>query len=224
MGVSALVIGRHTAREQIGMLKRQGRTVIAGGPDPSIVPGIYLKEYGADYVVVGEGELTALELMDTLTGRSARPIEEVQGIAYLRDGELRFTRAREKIQDLDSLPWPARDLMDFAPYLRAWRDRHGYSSVHLLTSRGCPFPLQLVQQRRLRQDLQGPRPDGRGAGDALAARDLRARAPLDRRRPARGAEEVGDAPGAAPCWRRTPRSPSSASRAPICSRPRCWPS
>ena len=139
VGVSALVIGRHTAREQIGLLKRQGRTVIAGGPDPSIVPGTYLKEYGADYVVVGEGEVTALELMDTLTGRSARPIEEVKGIAYLRDGELRFTRAREKIQDLDSLPWPARDLMDFAPYLRAWRDRHGYSSVHLLTSRGCPF-------------------------------------------------------------------------------------
>lgn len=139
VGVSALVIGRHTAREQIRLLKGQGRTVIAGGPDPTIVPGIYLKEYGADYVVVGEGEHTALELMDTLSGRSARPIEEIQGIAYVRDGELRFTRAREKIKDLDSLPWPARDLMDVAPYLGAWRRRHGYSSVHLLTSRGCPF-------------------------------------------------------------------------------------
>ncbi|MGH2410535.1 MAG: B12-binding domain-containing radical SAM protein, partial [Chloroflexota bacterium] len=52
---------------------------------------------------------------------------------------LTITRAREKIQDLDGLPWPARDLMDFTPYLAAWRSRHGYSSVHLLTSRGCPF-------------------------------------------------------------------------------------
>jgi radical SAM superfamily enzyme YgiQ (UPF0313 family) len=139
VGLSALVIGRNTAREQICLLKAQGRTVIAGGPDPTIVPGIYLKDYGADYVVVGEGEHTALELMETLSGRSARPIEEIQGIAYLRDGELRFTKAREKIKDLDSLPWPARDLIDFSPYLSAWRARHGYSSVHLLTSRGCPF-------------------------------------------------------------------------------------
>ena len=68
VGVSALVIGRDTAREQIRLAKAQGRTVIAGGPDPSIVPGIYLR-YGADYVVVGEGEETALELMDALTGR-----------------------------------------------------------------------------------------------------------------------------------------------------------
>lgn len=139
VGISALVIGRSTAGEQIRRMKEQGRTVIVGGPDPSIVPGTYLKEYGADYVVIGEGEHTALELMDTLSGRSARPIEEVHGIAYLRDGDLKYTRAREKIKDLDSLPWPARDLMDFAPYLAAWRTRHGYSSVHLLTSRGCPF-------------------------------------------------------------------------------------
>ncbi|HWE64883.1 MAG TPA: radical SAM protein, partial [Chloroflexota bacterium] len=138
VGVSALVIGRDTAREQIRLAKEQGRTVIAGGPDPSIVPGTYLR-YGADYVVMGEGEYTALELMDSLTGRSGRAVEEIQGIAYLRDGELRFTKARDKIKDLDSLPWPARDLLDMAPYFTAWRNRHGYSSVHLLTSRGCPF-------------------------------------------------------------------------------------
>jgi radical SAM superfamily enzyme YgiQ (UPF0313 family) len=112
--------------------------VIAGGPDPSIVPGVYLR-YGADYVVVGEGEHTMLELMDHLTGRTARPLQEIQGIAYLRDGELAFTKARDRIKDLDSLPWPARDLLDMTPYLAAWRTRHGYSSVHLLTSRGCPF-------------------------------------------------------------------------------------
>lgn len=138
VGVSALVIGRETAREQIRLAKEQGRTVIAGGPDPSIVPGTYLR-YGADYVVLGEGEYTALELLDSLSGRSARPIEEIQGIAFLRDGEVKFTRARERIKDLDSLPWPARDLIDLSPYLAAWRTRHGYSSVHLLTSRGCPF-------------------------------------------------------------------------------------
>jgi radical SAM superfamily enzyme YgiQ (UPF0313 family) len=138
VGVSALIIGRETAREQIRIAKEQGRTVIAGGPDPSIVPGTYLR-YGADYVVMGEGEHTAHELMDSLSGRSARPIEEIRGIAYLRDGELKYTRARDRIQDLDALPWPARDLLDLTPYLSAWRRRHGYSSVHLLTSRGCPF-------------------------------------------------------------------------------------
>jgi anaerobic magnesium-protoporphyrin IX monomethyl ester cyclase len=138
VGVSALVIGRDTAREQIRAAKDQGRTVIAGGPDPSIVPGTYLR-YGVDYVVVGEGELTMHELMDSLTGRTDRPVADINGIAYLRDGELKYSKARDRIKDLDALPWPARDLMDMSPYLAAWRKRHGYSSMHLLTSRGCPF-------------------------------------------------------------------------------------
>ena len=139
VGVSALVIGRTTAREQIRALKARGCTVIAGGPDPSIVPETYLRDFGADYVVMGEGEYTTRELLDTLSGRGNVPVEEVRGIAFLREGRLTITRPREKIQDLDGLPWPARDLMDFTPYLAAWRSRHGYSSVHLLTSRGCPF-------------------------------------------------------------------------------------
>ena len=139
VGVSALVIGRATAREQIRALKTMGCTVIAGGPDPSIVPEMYLREFGADFVVMGEGEYTTRELLDSLSGQGVRPVEEIQGIAFLRSGVLKITRAREKIQDLDGLPWPARDLMDFTPYLSAWRNRHGYSSVHLLTSRGCPF-------------------------------------------------------------------------------------
>ncbi|HEY8287358.1 MAG TPA: radical SAM protein [Chloroflexota bacterium] len=139
VGVSALIIGRATAREQIRALKAMGCTVIAGGPDPSIVPETYLRDFGADYVVMGEGEYTARELLDSLSGRGMVPVEDVRGIAFLREGILKITRAREKIQDLDGLPWPARDLMDFTPYLAAWRARHGYSSVHLLTSRGCPF-------------------------------------------------------------------------------------
>ncbi|HXT38003.1 MAG TPA: radical SAM protein [Chloroflexota bacterium] len=139
VGVSALVIGRATAREQIRALKAMGCMVIAGGPDPSIVPETYLREFGADYVVMGEGEYTTRELLDSLSGRGTIPVEEVRGIAFLKEGRLTITRAREKIQDLDGLPWPARDLMDFTPYLAAWRSRHGYSSVHLLTSRGCPF-------------------------------------------------------------------------------------
>jgi anaerobic magnesium-protoporphyrin IX monomethyl ester cyclase len=47
VGISALVIGRATAREQIRARKELGCTVIAGGPDPSNVPGTYLRECGA---------------------------------------------------------------------------------------------------------------------------------------------------------------------------------
>jgi radical SAM superfamily enzyme YgiQ (UPF0313 family) len=43
------------------------------------------------------------------------------------------------MRHLDKLPEPARDLIDLGEYLHAWKNHHGFTSLHLITSRGCPF-------------------------------------------------------------------------------------
>jgi len=119
--------------------KARGCTVIACGSDATDHAGRYF-EAGADYVLVGEGEATLCELMDRLTGRSTTPLESILGLAW-RDpaGVERRTAARPDIRDLDSLPFPARDLVDVARYRRIWRARHGRFSLNVATTRGCPF-------------------------------------------------------------------------------------
>jgi anaerobic magnesium-protoporphyrin IX monomethyl ester cyclase len=63
----------------------------------------------------------------------------VKGIAYKDKGEVRFTSRREFVEDLDSLPFPSRDLFDNETYKRYYVGRFGYSISPLITSRGCPF-------------------------------------------------------------------------------------
>ncbi|MFN2166278.1 MAG: cobalamin-dependent protein, partial [Anaerolineae bacterium] len=69
---------REAAFTMAGMAREQGCTVIVCGADVTDHAGLYL-ERGADFVLLGEGELTLGELLDSLTGRSQRPIEQIPG-------------------------------------------------------------------------------------------------------------------------------------------------
>jgi radical SAM superfamily enzyme YgiQ (UPF0313 family) len=91
-------------------------------------------------VVTGEGEITLVELLDVLTGRRPGGLETIDGLAYLdgRAGVVR-TRSRDIIRDLGSLPLPAWDLVDVARYRAIWRSHHGYFSMNIATTRGCPY-------------------------------------------------------------------------------------
>jgi radical SAM superfamily enzyme YgiQ (UPF0313 family) len=83
---------------------------------------------GADVVVIGEGEHTLEEL---LRGEAS----DVAGIVT-RDGR---TAPRTQIADLDAQPLPDRESIDLTRYLDAWRGRHGFAPVSLVTARGCPY-------------------------------------------------------------------------------------
>ncbi len=120
-----------------------GCTVIVSGSAASDHAREYLAR-GADYVIVGEGEATLAELLDRLTGRSDTPREEIPGLAFAPDGaagrrEPVVTPARPPLTDLDALPFPAWDLVDVDRYRRIWRTRHGYFSMNMATTRGCPY-------------------------------------------------------------------------------------
>ena len=94
---------------------------------------------GADVVVTGEGEVTLVELLDVLSGRVVKPMEQVAGLCLPGTHGVRRTSRRESIRDLDALPMPAWDLVDVGRYQALWRHAHGFHSMNLVTTRGCPY-------------------------------------------------------------------------------------
>lgn len=126
---------RMAALTMIDMAKAQGSTVILCGADATDHADLYLQR-GADYVLLGEGEITLGELLDTLTGRSHQPIDSILGLA---SPVTRYPLRRPDIRELDSLPFPAWDLVDLPRYRKLWRERHGYYSMNMVTTRGCPY-------------------------------------------------------------------------------------
>jgi anaerobic magnesium-protoporphyrin IX monomethyl ester cyclase len=130
---------RQAALTMIDAARRRGITTIVAGADASDHPSTYL-DRGADFVVAGEGEVTLVDLLDTLTGTRTEPLETVKGL-WRRDagGATVRTAAREIIRGLDQLPFPAWDLVDVDRYRAIWRARHGYFSMNLVTTRGCPY-------------------------------------------------------------------------------------
>jgi len=129
---------RQAAFKMIDMAKARGCTVIVAGSDPSDQAAMYLG-IGADYVLIGEGEYTLAELIDYLTGRGMGEPRAIQGLAFRQGEKVTQTPRRPDIRDLDALPFPAWDLVDVDRYRRIWRERHGYFSMNMVTTRGCPF-------------------------------------------------------------------------------------
>jgi anaerobic magnesium-protoporphyrin IX monomethyl ester cyclase len=129
---------RQAAFTMLGMARARGCTVIAAGSDATDHAQEYLAT-GADYVLIGEGEETLGELLDHLENRANRELVNIQGLALKRDGQVHINQRRPDIKDLDALPFPAWELVDIPRYRSIWRARHGYYSMNLVTSRGCPY-------------------------------------------------------------------------------------
>lgn len=92
----------------------------------------------ADYVIIGEAEYTLLELVNALNTGSEN-IQDIMGLAYFNGAEIVKTNKRVIKKDLDSMPLPAWDLVDITPYRKVWMQKHGYFSVNIATTRGCPY-------------------------------------------------------------------------------------
>lgn len=117
-----------------------GIVVVAGGTHPSFLPERTLNTTVIDFVVMGEGELTFLDLIRALNGRGR--VEDIDGLAYRDRESIRINPRKRLIEDLDALPFPARDLLPMEKYFAAnvpmglhWRKRR---NTPIVTSRGCP--------------------------------------------------------------------------------------
>lgn len=110
--------------------------IILGGPDITYNCENYLKT-GADFLIIGEGEETTLELYSAII--NAKDYSEVSGIAYLENGQITKTPARSKMKDLSDLPLPNRAAIPIEKYLKTWKTHHGKSALTVSTQRGCPY-------------------------------------------------------------------------------------
>jgi anaerobic magnesium-protoporphyrin IX monomethyl ester cyclase len=135
---------REAARRMVGEAHARGLTVMVAGHDAADHPELYL-DAGASFVIVGEAEVTLGELVDRLAstpGGAAAVIagaEDIDGLAFRQRGFVRKTARRKLLADLDQLPLPAWDLVDVERYREFWLRRHGYFSLNVVTTRGCPY-------------------------------------------------------------------------------------
>jgi anaerobic magnesium-protoporphyrin IX monomethyl ester cyclase len=132
---------RQAALEMARQARAAGARVVVSGHDAADAPEVYLAA-GADYVIVGEGELTLGDLvarLDTAPTGALPNVDDIPGLVFRQRGMLRKTGARPLLKDLDLLPLPAWDLVDVGRYRRFWKQRHGYFSLNLVTTRGCPY-------------------------------------------------------------------------------------
>jgi anaerobic magnesium-protoporphyrin IX monomethyl ester cyclase len=139
---------RDAAQEMIRAAKHRGALVAVNGSDATDRPELYLSA-GADAVIVGEVEETAIELFEAwrdertpaLGGIAGLVLPAANGAPRLDAAGTRPVRTgpRPVIHDLDARPLPAWDLVDVRGYRAAWEPAHGRLSWNMVTSRGCPY-------------------------------------------------------------------------------------
>ncbi|MGK5090444.1 radical SAM protein [Deltaproteobacteria bacterium TL4] len=113
-------------------------SVIIGGPHATGLPEESAMIPGVAAAVIGEGELTLVHLYDAIVNRTG--FDSIPGICFNDKGVPHRTQNQALIQDLDKLPFPARDLLPMhlykAPPTKALSEE---ASINIVSSRGCPF-------------------------------------------------------------------------------------
>ncbi|HEC80296.1 MAG: hypothetical protein DRH51_06030 [Candidatus Coatesbacteria bacterium] len=114
--------------------------IMAGGPHASADPKRVLEDNNIDFVIIGEGEETIKDVLRFHRGEMS--ISDVYGTAFRSNGDVAVNPPRPFIEDLDSIPFPAWDLIDREAYFNLPRllilYRHK-EYMPIFTSRACPY-------------------------------------------------------------------------------------
>lgn len=112
---------------------------VAGGAHPTVMPELVMEDKNVDYIVMGEGERTIMDLIEYLEGK--KDLADMNGIAFRDNGAAKIIPKTRFIDDLDTIPFPARHLLNLDKYfgleLSHGKRRHKFFSP-IVTSRGCP--------------------------------------------------------------------------------------
>lgn len=110
--------------------------IVCGGPYPTVMAEHIFKELPVDVCVIGEGEKTLLELV--MAYKEKRALDGISGIVFRKNDRIVASAKREFIPDIDSIPFPAWDILDFKKYEGSYQFM-AKPNTAIITSRGCPF-------------------------------------------------------------------------------------
>jgi anaerobic magnesium-protoporphyrin IX monomethyl ester cyclase len=128
---------RESAFEMMKFARQKGCKVIVSSSDATDHFERYLEE-GADFVILGEAEHTLTELVAAINA-GQRDFMSIPGLAFRQQDAVIKTVKRTVMKELDTLPFPAWDLVDIDMYRKTWLKHKGYFSLNMATTRGCPF-------------------------------------------------------------------------------------
>lgn len=155
VGITAMTFTLIDALKVARLVKeiKLGVKVALGGPHPHIYPEETVSFSEVDFVILGEGEraFTELLVLSEVEGIGAREdvrrLRQIKGVVWKDNGRVVNNGAAEPIADLDSLPFPARDLTDIHRYCSVLA--RGSQCTTMITSRGCPFRCRFCARPHL---------------------------------------------------------------------------
>ena len=106
--------------------------IVFGGVHATVLSEEVIGQDEVDIVVRGEGEITFYEIL------SNRELSKIDGIVYQKNSQIIFNKERERIKNLDDLPWSAYDLLPMDKYHPAKGSYQRLPAMSMLTGRGCP--------------------------------------------------------------------------------------
>ena len=119
--------------------------IVAGGPHSTALPMDVFKYSPVKIIVPGEGEFGFTEVVKAVAGESCPNLESIAGIFYRRNGEIRQTTSRPLAENIDAIPFPAWELIDFREYPGMHLKKQPIETS-MLISRGCPFQCTFCSQ------------------------------------------------------------------------------
>jgi radical SAM superfamily enzyme YgiQ (UPF0313 family) len=109
-------------------MSNYNKHICFGGYFPTMSPDTLCDNYNLiDSYILGEGEITLRELIETID--KGKEWNDINGLLWFCDGKIHYNKYRSKIEDIDIIPFPARDLLPYA------LSDPGYAAI--ISSRGC---------------------------------------------------------------------------------------
>ena len=175
VGITGMITEYQKILKIIDIAKEEfpDRKVILVGPLATTLPQQLLEQSKADFIVIGEGENTIPALVQAIEHES--DVTEIRGIAYKKGEQIVITDPVIPIDNIDTVPFPARHLLDMEKYIRnhfksfGWKiDRYDkIKSTNLTSSRGCPYNCTFCFK-----DMWGYKWRGRSAENIIEEMDL----------------------------------------------------
>jgi radical SAM superfamily enzyme YgiQ (UPF0313 family) len=140
LGISSTTVAFHRARQLAEAVKDAlpGTITVVGGPHVSSQPEHPMRFPAFDFALRNEGEQTLAELLDSVLG-NGQTVSEIRGLVHRSNGQTVVNPPRPNVEDIDSLPLPAYDLIpDLGKYTPPPCNYKASPVANIITTRGCP--------------------------------------------------------------------------------------